>query len=257
MTTSCNLQTSHVFLSVVPVVIRNGDRRVYTHAFLDSGASCSLITDKLRRELELSGRTVSLSLKTLLDKVVSDTTEVDVNLESLDGHVKIDFKAWTVERLPNLRHKIPATSTLTKWKHLEGLRFVNSSEGEVGLLIGYDVPLAHQVIEQRFGDQREPFANCTPFGWILLGPLPQYYNQSHINYAVDVEDLSQQVALMYNKEFEDMHSSSERSMSLEDRRALEVMERTVTLKNGHYEIALPWKGQPVYNCFTRAVAEPQ
>ena len=46
---------------------------------------------------------------------------------------------------------------------------------------------------------------------------------------------------MYNKEFEDMHSSSERSMSLEDRRALEVIERNVTLKNGHYEIALPWK----------------
>ena len=114
MTTSCNLQTSHVFLSVIPVVIRNGDNRVYAYAFLDSGASCFLITDKLRRALELTGRTVSLSLKTLLDKVVSDTTEVGINLESLDGHVKIDLKAWTVERLPNSRHKIPATSTLTK-----------------------------------------------------------------------------------------------------------------------------------------------
>ena len=177
-----------------------------------------------------------------MDKVVSDTTEVDVNPESLYGHVKIDFKAWTVERLPNLRHKIPATSTLTKGKHLEGLRFVNSSEGEVKLLIGYDEPLVHQVIEQRFGDQREPFASCTPFRWILLGPLPQYYKQSHMNYEVDVEDLSQQVALMYNKEFEHMHSSSERLISLKDCRALEVMERTVTLKNGHYEIASPWKG---------------
>ena len=34
------------------------------------------------------------------------------------------------------------------------------------------------------------------------------------------------------------------TMSQNDRKALEIMEESVTIQNGHYEIALPWKSYP-------------
>jgi len=34
------------------------------------------------------------------------------------------------------------------------------------------------------------------------------------------------------------------SMSQNDRRALDIMESTLKISNGHYEIALPWKNEP-------------
>ena len=44
-------------------------------------------------------------------------------------------------------------------------------------------------------------------------------------------------------------------MSLNDRRALDIMEETLQLKNGHYEIALPWKTYPPNLVNNRSVAE--
>ena len=46
-------------------------------------------------------------------------------------------------------------------------------------------------------------------------------------------------------EFNDSLLDNERSMSLEDKRALNTMESTAVLKEGHYEIAMPWRYSPL------------
>ena len=45
-------------------------------------------------------------------------------------------------------------------------------------------------------------------------------------------------------EFNDSTFSNKTSMSQEDRRALEIMNQTVKLKEGHYEVVLPWRHYP-------------
>ena len=46
---------------------------------------------------------------------------------------------------------------------------------------------------------------------------------------------------MYNAEFSESSASSKEVMSIEDRRALAIMERTVQMVDGHYQLSLPWK----------------
>ena len=45
------------------------------------------------------------------------------------------------------------------------------------------------------------------------------------------------------------------SMSQNDQRALNIMEGTVKLPNGHYEIGLPWKNNPPHLENNRSQAE--
>ena len=45
------------------------------------------------------------------------------------------------------------------------------------------------------------------------------------------------------------------AMSCDDKRALSVMEETIQLKNGHYELALPWKNPPPSLPRNRPLAE--
>lgn len=42
-------------------------------------------------------------------------------------------------------------------------------------------------------------------------------------------------------EFNDSLLDNERAMSLKDKRALNIMESTAVLKEGHYETAMPWR----------------
>jgi len=46
-------------------------------------------------------------------------------------------------------------------------------------------------------------------------------------------------------EFNDSLLHIEKAMSLEDKRALNVMESTAVLNEGHYEITMPWRFSPL------------
>ena len=49
---------------------------------------------------------------------------------------------------------------------------------------------------------------------------------------------------MYNTEFDEIDDDVEEDMSIEDRHAEKIMNETTTLKNGHYEIGLPFQHNP-------------
>jgi len=44
-------------------------------------------------------------------------------------------------------------------------------------------------------------------------------------------------------------------MSVEDKEALAIMEQSVKLEDGHYQIALPWKQYPSFLPYNRFMAE--
>ena len=44
-------------------------------------------------------------------------------------------------------------------------------------------------------------------------------------------------------------------MSVEDKKALAIMERSVKLDQGHYQVALPWRQFPPFLPYNRPMAE--
>ena len=55
--------------------------------------------------------------------------------------------------------------------------------------------------------------------------------------------LEQKLEQMYNAEFDEIDNDVEEDMSIEDRHAERILNKT-TLKNGHYQIGLPFKHNP-------------
>ena len=53
--------------------------------------------------------------------------------------------------------------------------------------------------------------------------------------------MSAKIERMYNADFTETTASSKEMMSIKDRRVLAIMESTVQMVGGHYELSLPWK----------------
>ena len=110
-------------------------------------------------------------------------------------------------------------------------------------MIGSDVPEAHWVFEERRGRRKQPCAARTLFGWTLIVPLSgTNHRVASVNFlSGGQEPLSVQIERMYNADFTETTVSSKEMMSIEDRRALAIMESTVQMVDGHYQLSLPWK----------------
>ena len=110
-------------------------------------------------------------------------------------------------------------------------------------MIGSDVPEAYWVFEERRGRRKQPCAARMLLGWTLIGPLSSTNHRvASVNFlSGGLEPLSVQIERMYNADFRETTVSSKEMMSSEDRRALAIMESTVQIVDGHYQLSLPWK----------------
>ena len=93
----------------------------------------------------------------------------------------------------------------------------------------------------------------SPLGWTIIGPTEKIGQEDcfNVNFVSletqeDDETLSQQVKKFWKTDFVDLISCSKVSMSVEDERALRIMEESSRKVSGHYQIALPWRQQPPY-----------
>ena len=94
---------------------------------------------------------------------------------------------------------------------------------------------------ERHGDLKEPIARKTKLGWILLGPTTQ--GRTVCANATSVEPIEVVYDKMLMADFEDAKVEGP-AMSVDDKRALKVMEDTVCIKDGKFCIGIPWKVNP-------------
>ena len=158
-----------------------------------------------------------------------------------DEYIELD-RVWSVGKLPVSKESITSTEDNCDWPHLQAIS-IPKLDKQVTILIGNDVPEAHWVFEEHRGRRKQPYAARTPLGWTLIGPIDGATSPAaNVNVlSGGQETLSAQMELMYNAEFSESSASSKVMMSIEDKRALTIMERTVQMVDGHYQLSLPWK----------------
>ena len=250
---------SVVGMSIVPVKVnvKGQDKKVLTYAFLDSGSNTSFCTEDLLKKLNAKGERATLSLTTMGKS--NETIECSlVNLEVSDIGNQNLIELPMVYSRPSLPVSTVAIGTqedVNRWPHLKGID-VPRIEAEIGLLIDSDVPQAMQPTELRESKNGGPFAMRTVLGWMLSGPLGRKDTKVPTSNLIDTTaNLSKQFEDFCNLEFNDSSYEPKMSMSQNDQNALNIMEGTVKLSNGHYEIGLPWKNNPPHLENNRPQAE--
>ena len=268
-TNSTSAGGGKVCLRVVPVKVRGRDsnKTVETYALLDSGSDISLCDKTLARELGVRGQEKTFFLTTQ-EREDSPRVghEISLTVEPLDGTDKVEVKRlWTVDRLNASRRSIPSEQDTRKWPHLEGIKLPSTCEKEVRLIIGTNTPEAFWVLEERRGNRGEPYAIRTPLGWTLMGPVGGIdCRERHLNVNFvrlvesarkDEDCLMQQVERFWAIENYGLAGDSNVCMSVEDKKALSIMERSLKLDQGHYQVALPWRQYPPFLPYNRPMAE--
>lgn len=162
---------------------------------------------------------------------------------------------FSTPKLPVASESVPRQEDVDRWPHLKGVR-VAEINADVGLLIGHDVPKALEPKEVRESQNGGPYAAKTLLGWAINGPLGRNGSAKRTSNFIRADTaLDQQFQRFCNMEFNDSLLDNERAMSLEDKRALNIMESTAVLKEGHYEIAMPWRYSPLCLPNNRVLAE--
>ncbi|XP_028418048.1 uncharacterized protein LOC114544531 [Dendronephthya gigantea] len=235
-------------LAIVPIEVKakGSSKTVKTYAFLDSGSNTTFCTEKLLEELEIHGTKTKLSLTTMqAENVPEQCTMVSLEILDLAGNSEINLP--TVYSRPNLpipKDAIGRQEDVNRWPYLTGIR-INSIDADIGLLIGSDVPEALQPREMRQSQNGGPFATRTALGWVLNGPLGRNGTKTSTANLAQANLTSDEKFENYcNYEFNDYKYDTNPTMSQNDRKALGIMEESVKMENGHYEIALPWKNYP-------------
>ena len=177
-----------------------------------------------------------------------------LNLEE-ENMVELPF-VFTRPRLPVTAENIATQDDIKRWPHLNGIE-IPQIQANVGLLIGCDAPDILEPKEIKSSCKGGPYATRTIFGWVVNGPLGRTQSSPSrtTNFIKADVELSEQLQNYCNMEFNDSVYGEKSSMSQNDKRALQTMQETAILKNGHYEIALPWKNGPPCLENNRPVAE--
>ena len=238
-----------VWLSVVPVVLHGRDGDVKTHAFIDSGSNSTLINKDLLESLGVERTPIDYSIRTVSsNEHQGEQFEGYIDVSAVDGSETVSMHAHTVNELP-----MPLNGErqeMDQWPHLRDINIPEVERGEVGLLIGMDVPELQWSLEERRGERGEPFARRTLFGWTIVGPTSRHElsepGQTHI---VDVnvtliDPLRKALEQQWMHDFGDLDSTEKESMSVNDRKALKIMQDTVAIVKGKYRLAIPWKVEP-------------
>ena len=155
-----------------------------------------------------------------------------------------EFHRPSTVKLPVSKENMATQQDAEKWSHLRDIE-IPEIDAEVSLLIGSDVPQALGPLEIRRGQRGEPSATGTALGWVVNDPLGRNGDAPHSVSFINADvQLNEQFEKFCNMEFNDSAFSNEPSMSQEDRRALDIMNESIKLEEGHYEMALPWRKHP-------------
>ena len=105
---------------------------------------------------------------------------------------------------------------------------------KVELLIGSDIPEALEPHEVRRSKCGGPFAIKTKFGWTLNGPPGRPgigSNNCFFTHPKHCEDDARSLLIQYcHREFDEPINTTEKTMSVNDKKALKIVEDSVVLK---------------------------
>ena len=213
-------------------------------ALVDSGSNTTLVVRSLVDELEINGEDAAPVAVHTMNGPALQQGELVCSLELLSddktSSVIVD-EAMTVPCIP-VRAVVDGKA-FNEWPHLRDLELPYIPRAKISIIIGTDCPEMHRSLEERHAGRKDPIARRTPLGWIVLGPSEKTDAVQSLATSVASDPLAEQLRQISMLDFQDT-AVSEPAMSVDDRRALKVMQETAKIVDGKYQVGIPWKADP-------------
>ncbi|KAL9975234.1 hypothetical protein ACROYT_G012368 [Oculina patagonica] len=236
---------TQVLLNVVPVIItaENGNA-VSTYAFLDSGCTDTLVDRSLVDYLDIQGTPEQVRINTITssDNVV-ESNRVSFTLsssESFGESIEVT-EAYVLPDLNQSQRALPEQIDVQNYPHLCDIEFPAVDVKRVSILVGNNIPYAHIQKEVRVPeDEKKGFYGCRyPLGWCVAG---RYGVKDPKGVSVNFVSVDHKPVDLIEKfwKLEDYGAvkSGEKPLSVEDKRAMQIIEDTTRLVDGRYEVGM-------------------
>ncbi|CAB4009276.1 Hypothetical predicted protein, partial [Paramuricea clavata] len=222
-----------------------------TYALLDQASKATFIHSNLANDLNLKGTRSTLSIKSLTGSTSINAEKVTVTVEAVErthGDSKLLVRDVIVTGNFDVHLKVVRRKdNLLGWKHLSGVNFPDVECKEIQMLIRADNPAVFITEQVRVGGPGEPWAFKYKLGWALMGPT-NCERSNHVDVYLlqrtntDSEQLylKEQVSHYFKADGLGVVSDTQKVMSIEDRKALKMMEESTTIVDNHYEVGMLW-----------------
>ena len=206
----------------------------------DCKANTFSAADKLALKVENYD---TLVVCTLVGESTVNVGRVDLHVEPVANPESRRVTIQDAKVVEKLNIKVTRPKDLPRWTHLRGLDIPKVDDEEVTLLIGANVPVVQVHEESRIGTAGEPYAVRTILGWAIFGPVKGTQQSKKVNVSflryVD-ETLDRRINQFLALDNAGTTRSDKKEMSIEDRRALKIMEDSICMVDGHYQVSILW-----------------
>ena len=235
-----------VFLRVIPVTVKHGNMETNTYAMLDECSTTTLCSRELSKKLQAVGVKRKLSVATVNKSSSVNAIDIQLHVHELrnpDNYITLDH-VLSVDHLP-ISTDIPIAEDIAGYNHLNDVVIAELPNKDVSLLIGSDYPEAFREISRREGGNNELYAVQTKLGFSVIGLTKGTHERNaavhYLHY--ERESLDEKLDKLWNTDFNDLYSEKN-AQSPHDKKALDIMNESVTLDKHHYAVKLPWKNDP-------------
>ncbi|XP_066919295.1 uncharacterized protein [Clytia hemisphaerica] len=195
-----------VYLSVVPVKLQGLDSSsITTYALLDTGSQSTLVRDDVAKKLKLKKKDKKITITTINDiGTKTKVKETSMRVENRDDGIGVNIDHCYI--VPKSSFHMPKqqypSTMMKKMKEEKGIKLHNALYEEIGILIGANVPSVHIPLEVKEGENSEPLAIKTIFGWTLFGASGQPETVSMNRIVIEPEaDLHHCVQRIWDQDF--------------------------------------------------------
>ena len=170
------------------------------YALLDTQSDTTFILENTADMLDTHPEIANLRLSTMSvrDSTIECKKLKDLQVRGYSANVYIDLPTtYSRDFIPTDRSHIPTTATAEKWPHLRRIahQMTPMQDCEVGLLIGYNCPMALAPRNYVTGEGNEPFAVQTDLGWSIVGGVDQRVDGDAIgsSFRILVKDIQEEM----------------------------------------------------------------
>lgn len=235
---------------IVEVNVAWKDKVVRVNAFLDDGASPTVIDMSLFQELGLHGKKDPFVVQYAKGEPECEEGSMVTSLYVSAPGTKKRFRLNHVHTAVNLNlpsQSINAQNLRRNYAHLADVPLKDVSINKPRILIGLEHAGLIASFETRAGNQDEPLASKTQLGWVVYGKHATSKDVNHrINFVCECEKtelktLHEEVKTYFTTENLGIMPLSKTLMSKDDEQAEKIRKATMKKVDDRYEIGLFWK----------------